>query len=106
MVLRILTVAVAGECPDKLSSLLLGVEGTFDLLGNVTGILGVEQVLQRHHHVVGAAGTVDIVRDGDKPHAVLRQPTLQIAACFDVITAETGQVLYQHTADAPVPYVP
>ena len=90
MVLRILTVAVAGEGPDKLSSLLLGVEGAFDLLGNVTGILGVEQVLQRHHHVVGAAGTVDIVCNGNKSHTVLRQPTLQIAACFDVITAETG----------------
>ena len=106
MILRVLTVPVAGEGPDELAPLLLGVEGAFDLLGDVACILGVKQILQRHHHVVGAAVAVDIVRDSDEPHTVLRQPTLQIAACFDVITAETGQVLYQHTADAPVPYVP
>ena len=106
MILRVLTVPVAGEGPDKLASLLLGVEGAFDLLGNVTGILGVEQVLQRHHHVVGTAGTVDIVCNGNKSHAVLRQPALQIAACFDVVTAETGQILYQYAADVPAFHVP
>ena len=106
MILRVLTVPVAGECSDELAPLLLGVEGAFDLLGDVACILGVKQILQRHHHVVGAAVAVDIVRDSDEPHTVLRQPTLQIAACFDVITAETGQVLYQHTADAPTFHVP
>ena len=106
MILRVLAVPVAGEGPDELAPLLLGMEGAFDLPGDVLGILGVEQVLQRHHHVVGAAVAVDIVRNGDEPHAVLRQPALQIAACFYVVTAETGQILYQHTADAPTFHVP
>ncbi len=47
MILQVLTVPVAGKGPDKLSSLLLGVEGAFDLLGDVACILGVEQILQR-----------------------------------------------------------
>ena len=106
MILRVLTVPIAGKGPDKLASLLLGVEGAFDLLRNVAGILGVKQILQRHHHVVGTADTVDVVRDGDKPHAALRQPAFQIAACLDVITPEAGQILYQHAADAPALYVP
>ena len=90
MILRVLTVPVAGKGPDKLAPLLLGVEGAFDLLGDVACILGVKQILQRHHHVVGAADTVDVVCDGDKPHTVLRQPTLQIASCFDVVTPKAG----------------
>ena len=106
MILRIFTVPVAGKGPDKLAPLLLGVEGAFDLSGDVACILGVKQILQRHHHVVGAADTVDVVRDGDKPHTVLRQPAFQIAACFDVVTPKAGQILYQHTADAPALYVP
>ena len=106
MILRVLTVPVAGEGPDELAPLLLGVEGAFDLLGDVACILGVKQILQRHHHVVGAAVAVDIVRDSDEPRTVLRQPTLQIAACFDVVAAETGQILYQHAADAPAFHVP
>ena len=106
VILRVFAVAVAGECSDELTPLLLGVEGTLNFPGNVTGILGVEQILQRHHHVVGAAVTVDVIRDGDEPHAVLRQPALQIAACFDVVTAETGQILYQYAADTPAFHVP
>lgn len=106
MILRVLTVPVAGKGSDKLAPLLLGVEGAFDLLGDVACILGVKQILQRQHHVVGAADAVDVVRDGDKPHAVLRQPAFQIAACFDVVTPKAGQILYQHTADAPAFYVP
>lgn len=103
MILRVLTVPVAGEGPDELAPLLLGVEGAFDLLGDVACILGVKQILQRHHHVVGAAVAVDIVRDSDEPHAVLRQPALQIATCFDVVTAETGQILTSTQRMRPFP---
>ena len=37
---------------------------------------------------------------------MLRQPTLQVAARFDVVAAKTGQILYQHAADAPAFHVP
>ena len=47
-----------------------------------------------------------MVRNGDEPHAVLRQPTLQIAAGLDVVTAEAGQILYQYAADTPAFNVP
>ena len=106
VVLRVFAVAVAGEGSDELAPLLLGAEGAFDLLGDVPSVLGVEQVFQRHHHVVGAAGAVDVVRNGDEAHAVLRQPALQIAARFDVVAAKAGQILYQHAADAPAFHVP
>ena len=45
VILRVFAVAVAGECSDELTPLLLGVEGTLNFPGNVTGILGVEQIL-------------------------------------------------------------
>ena len=64
------------ELKQLSAPLLLGVEGAFVLLGDVACILGVKQILQRHHHVVSAAGAVDVVCDGDEPHAMLRQPAL------------------------------
>ena len=91
------------ELKQLSAPLLLGVEGAFDLLGDVACILGVKQILQRHHHVVGAAVAVDIVCNGNKSHAVLRQPALQIATCFDVIN--TGEVAKRVEDDRDVPVV-
>ena len=106
VVLRVFAVAVAGECSDELAPLLLGPKRALDLLGDVPCVLRVEQVLQRHHHVVRAAGAINVVCDGDEAHAVLRQPALQVAACLDVIAAKARQILYQYAADAPTFHIP
>ena len=69
VILRVLAIPVAGKSPDEFAPLLLGVERAFDLLGNVSGVLGVEQILQRQGLFGKAVDGEDI--DGNTAAAYL-----------------------------------
>ena len=80
VVLRVLPVAVGCKSSDELALPLLGLHGTFDLVGNIPGILLVKHILEGKQHVIRAIFTVNVVVDRQKAHSVLREPAFQVAA--------------------------
>lgn len=50
-------------------------------------------------------GGVDIIRDGDEAHPVGREHPAQVAAGFDVLTPQAGQVLDDDTVDYTVRHI-
>ena len=79
-VLRVLPVAVGCKSSDELALPLLGLHGTFDLVGNIPGILLVKHILEGKQHVIRAIFTVNVVVDRQKAHSMLREPAFQVAA--------------------------
>ena len=96
---RVFSVAVAGKGPYKFPLLLLGVDGRADLVRNVPGILGVEDIFHGQEHVVAPLPAVHVVVDGDETHAASGKDPLQVPPHLDVIPAESGQVLDQDAVD-------
>ena len=94
-------IAVAGEGSDKLPAPLLGADGGADLVRNVLGILGVEEVFDGQEHIIAPLLTVHPVVDGDEAHPAGGEFFFQIAAHFDVVPPEPGEVLDQNAVDGP-----
>ena len=64
-----------------------------DLLGDVSSVEFIEDVFEGGNVHGLIAGAVHAVIDGDVLYPVLGEENLNIAACFQIVSAETGQVL-------------
>ena len=90
-VARVMLVAVGNVGGQALSTLTLRfVDGT-DFAAGILGIPLVEPVLDTCHVAVGAVGVngVEVVVDGNIPHAVLRKRVVDIKPCQRGITTES-----------------
>ena len=90
-VARVMLVAVGNVGGQALSTLTLRfVDGT-DFAAGILGIPLIEPVLDACHVAVGAVGVngVEVVVDGNIPHAVLRKRVVDIKPCQRGITTES-----------------
>ena len=101
MILRVLSIPIGGKGTDKLSVLLLYLEGATDFAGNISGVLLIDHVFNREANVIGALLTVDGVPQSDKANAPFRKPSLQIVAHINVVPAKPGKVFNHNTVDFP-----
>ena len=90
-IVRVTLIAVGNVGGQALSTLTLRfVDGT-DFAAGILGIPLIEPVLDTCHVAVGAVGVngVEVVVDGNIPHAVLRKRVVDIKPCQRGITTES-----------------
>ena len=99
MVLRVFQVSVRSKGSHEFAASAFGNETAANLFGDVLGVLGIEDVLQRQHHVILSLEAVHIVVDGNKADTLSGEDTLKIETHLDVISTEAGQILDDHAVD-------
>ena len=99
VVCRVLLIAIAGKGPHKFAPALFALDGGADLVRDVPGILGVEDIFHGQEHVIPPLFAVHVVVDGDEAHPPGGKLPLQIPAHLNIVPAEAGQVLDQHAVD-------
>ena len=99
MIIGVFQIPVRSKGSHEFAASAFGNETAANLFRDVLGILGIEDVLQRQHHVILSLEAVHIVIDGNKADTLSREDTLKIEAHLDVISAETGQILDDHAVD-------
>ena len=102
-----LHVAVHSEGSNKISVPALYIQGGTGLYGNVPAVGFIHDVFDRNRQIITVVilCRVDVVRDGDKPHTVGREYLAQVAACFDVLTAQPGEVFDNDAVDFPIGHI-
>ena len=93
---RVFQIAITGKGTEKFSRLALDTELRPQLLGKTAAVRLVHDVLDRDGNIIAQRRvfTVQIIIDGDKPDAHIRENGFQILAGFDIFTAKAGQVFY------------
>ena len=101
-------VSVGNHAGNVFAGQLLGMNRQRHLLGLVSGIEAVDQVLQRNQQAAGGAvcfKAVITVNHRDEPHAHGREDVLQQVASLDIITGEAAEILDDQRLDFSLPNV-
>ena len=56
-----------------------------------------KKIFYRKHHVINRFFTVHMVINRNKTYFLFRKITLNISSGFQIISSESGQILYDHT---------
>ena len=99
-----LHVAVHSKGSNEISVPALYIQGGTGLYGNVPAVGFVHDIFDRNRQVIAAAflGCVDVVGDGDESHTISRKHFAEVTACFDVLTAQSGEVFDNDAVDFPI----
>ncbi len=97
-IVRVTLIAVGNVGGQALSTLSLCLVDGTDFAAGVFGIPLVEPVLDTCHVAIGAVGVngVEVVVDGNIPHAVLRKRVVDIKPCQRGITPQSAEVFRNH----------
>ena len=103
IVLR-LHIAIYRERSDEIAVAPLYIQRATGLDGNIAAVGFVHYVFYRYGKIIAAAvvGGIDVVGDSDEAHTVGREHPAQIAACFDVLAPQAGEVFHDNTVDVAI----
>ena len=104
LVILRLHIAIDRERSDKIAVAPLYIQRATGFDGNITAVGFVHYVFYRYGKIIAAAvmGGVDVVGDSDETHTVGREHPAQIAACFDVLAPQAGEVFHDNTVDVAI----
>ena len=101
---RVFQITITGKGAEKFSRLALDTELRPQLLGKAAAVCLVHDVLDGDGNIITQRRvfTVQIIIDGDKPDAHIRENGFQILAGLDIFTAKAGQVFYNDAVDVAI----
>ena len=97
MLLAGLEITIYREGANEIAAAPLGFQGASCLYRYVAAVCLVHNVLDRDRQIVRRViHGIYIVIDRDKADAVGREHPAHVAACLDILTAKTGEILHDH----------
>lgn len=92
-----LEVSIYRERTDKIAAAPFGFQGASCLYRYVAAVCLVHNVLDRDRQIVRRViHGIYIVIDRDKADAISRENPAHVAACLDILTAKTGEILHDY----------